>query len=51
VRGWASIALLIVGSQAVQWIMLGLIGEYVGRIMQESKRRPKYLITEKLEAR
>lgn len=46
VRGWASLALIVVMSQAVQWILLGLIGEYVGRIYQESKHRPKYFIAD-----
>ncbi len=46
VRGWTSLALIILMSQAVQWILLGLIGEYVGRIYQESKNRPKYFIAD-----
>ena len=44
VRGWASLAFIIVISQAFQWMVLGLIGEYVGRIYQESKRRPHYIV-------
>ncbi len=44
VRGWASLAFIIVISQAFQWMLLGLIGEYVGRIYQESKRRPHYIV-------
>ena len=44
VRGWASLALLFTGSQALQWFMMGLLGEYVGRIYQESKQRPKYIV-------
>lgn len=46
VRGWASLAFIIVISQAFQWMVLGLIGEYVGRIYQESKGRPHYIIKE-----
>jgi len=48
VRGWASLAFIIVGSQAAQWFFLGLIGEYIGRIYQESKRRPNYLVSERV---
>ena len=32
----------------MQLICLGIIGEYVGRIYSESKRRPLYLIGEAL---
>ena len=47
VRGWASLALLFTGAQAVQWFMMGLLGEYVGRIYQESKQRPKYIVADR----
>lgn len=45
VAGWASLAFLLVGLQGVQWFFLGLMGEYIARIYQESKNRPKYLIS------
>lgn len=45
VRGWASIAAIISGTQALQWFMLGLMGEYIGRIYREVKNRPLYVIS------
>jgi glycosyltransferase involved in cell wall biosynthesis len=47
VSGWASVlfAVLLVGG--VQLIMLGVVGEYVGRIYREGKRRPLYLVRER----
>lgn len=33
----------------LQILALGLIGEYVGRIYQEVRRRPRYVISERLE--
>ena len=50
VPGWASLAVLIVGLQAVQWLLLGLLGEYIGRIYQESKHRPNYIILNRTAA-
>jgi glycosyltransferase involved in cell wall biosynthesis len=44
--GWTSLTLLIVGVSAVQLLVLGVIGEYVGRIYLQSKQRPLFLIAE-----
>ena len=46
VPGWTSLTLLIVGVSAVQLLVLGVIGEYVGRIYLQSKQRPLFLIAE-----
>jgi dolichol-phosphate mannosyltransferase len=46
VVGWTSLmaALAILG--AVQLLVLGIIGEYVGRILRETRKRPHYVIAE-----
>lgn len=48
VTGWTLlfIALLFIGG--IQLLCLGVIGEYLGRVYGESKRRPLYLIKERL---
>jgi dolichol-phosphate mannosyltransferase len=35
---------LIVGLAGLQLVALGIIGEYVWRALEESRRRPPYLI-------
>lgn len=44
VQGWTSTMLVVVILGAVQMFVLGMIGEYLGRLYVESKRRPLYLV-------
>jgi dolichol-phosphate mannosyltransferase len=47
VSGWASLLFAVLLMGGVQLIMLGIVGEYVGRIYREGKRRPLYLVRER----
>ncbi|MFF4367373.1 glycosyltransferase family 2 protein [Streptomyces sp. NPDC001594] len=44
--GYVTIIAMIAGIGGMQMIMLGLIGEYIGRIYYETKRRPHFLVKE-----
>ena len=47
ILGWASTlgAVLLIGG--FQLVMLGIVGEYIGRIYEETKKRPYYVILDK----
>ncbi|TJZ56078.1 glycosyltransferase [Streptomyces piniterrae] len=44
--GYVTLVAIIVGLGGLQMLMLGLIGEYIGRIYYESKQRPHFLVKE-----
>ncbi len=49
VPGWASMTCIVCFVSGVQLISLGIIGEYIGKIYMETKRRPRYIISERTE--
>ncbi|MEN9708264.1 MAG: hypothetical protein RIQ68_672 [Pseudomonadota bacterium] len=49
VPGYASLIVSIMFFAGVQMLSLGILGEYIGRIFAEVKRRPLYLVAERLE--
>jgi polyisoprenyl-phosphate glycosyltransferase len=46
--GWTSLVLSIWMIGGIQLLSLGVIGEYIGKIYNETKARPRYIIKDKL---
>jgi polyisoprenyl-phosphate glycosyltransferase len=46
IPGWTSLMLVVVVLGAVQMFVLGMIGEYLGRLYIEAKRRPLYIVSD-----
>ena len=48
VPGWTFLSISIWFIGGIQMISIGIIGEYIGKMYQETKQRPRYIIEEKL---
>lgn len=48
VPGWTSIVCLFLFIGGIQFLILGLMGEFIGRIYNEVKQRPRWIIRESL---
>jgi len=46
IQGWTSLMLVVVVLGAIQMFVLALMGEYIGRLYNEAKRRPLYIVQE-----
>jgi glycosyltransferase involved in cell wall biosynthesis len=46
IQGWTSLMLVVVVIGAVQMFVLALMGEYIGRLYNEAKGRPLYIVQE-----
>ena len=51
VPGWTSVIALVLLLGGVQLLSLGVIGQYVARIFDETKQRPLYVVDEVVESR
>jgi polyisoprenyl-phosphate glycosyltransferase len=50
VPGWTTLMVFILFLGGVQLLMIGVLGEYLGRIYEEVKGRPLYIVAEELGA-
>ncbi len=46
VPGFTTLILVILGFSGLQMMMLGIIGEYLGRVFEEAKGRPLFIVAE-----
>jgi dolichol-phosphate mannosyltransferase len=47
VQGWSSLMVVVLMIASCQFLLLGIIGEYLGRMFVEQKKRPLFVIMEK----
>jgi glycosyltransferase involved in cell wall biosynthesis len=47
IQGWSSQILITLVASAVQFLLIGILGGYVGSIHREVKRRPRYMVGER----
>lgn len=51
VGGWASLMIVTLLIGGVQMVMMGILGEYLWRNLEETRRRPRYVVDRLIEAR
>jgi len=51
ISGWASTVCIVCFVSGVQLLSLGVVGEYIGKIYTEVKRRPRYIISARTDDR
>jgi glycosyltransferase involved in cell wall biosynthesis len=49
IQGWTSVVVVVLFLGGVQLLSIGIIGQYVGRIFEEVKQRPLYIVDETVE--
>ena len=49
IQGWTSLIIILLFTQGIILIVMGLSGEYIGRIYDEVKNRPIYIVAEEIE--
>jgi dolichol-phosphate mannosyltransferase len=42
--GWASMIIIFLTVSGTQLILMGILGEYLWRVLDESRRRPLYIV-------
>ncbi|MDB3945727.1 glycosyltransferase family 2 protein [Gammaproteobacteria bacterium] len=45
-QGWTSLIIVVLLIGGIQLFVLGILGEYIGRIFEETKGRPTYIVSE-----
>ena len=49
-EGWASLMIVVLIAAGVQLLILGVIGEYLWRSLDETRRRPRFIIDQVIES-
>ena len=47
-RGWTSLIFVVLFFSAINLVCMGILGEYIGRLFEEIKQRPIYLVKKRL---
>ena len=47
IAGWTSTIISVLFIGGIQLIMIGILGNYLGKLFMENKKRPNYIIKEK----
>jgi dolichol-phosphate mannosyltransferase len=51
IQGWSSLMVVVLVFSGIQMLMMGILGEYLWRALDESRRRPRYLVETQTDSR
>lgn len=51
IPGWTSIVLILCWSTSMQFIFMGIVGLYIGKIFMETKNRPRFIVQDDMTGR
>ena len=49
--GWATLAVILLFFMGIQFIFMGILGEYIGAIFDETKKRPLYVVEKMVKSK
>lgn len=51
IPGWTSIVLILCWSTSMQFLFMGIVGLYIGKIFMETKNRPRFIVQDDMTGR
>lgn len=51
IPGWTSIVLILCWSASMQFLFMGIVGLYIGKIFMETKNRPRFIVQDDMTGR
>jgi len=48
IQGWASLMIIVLVLGGIQMLMIGVLGEYLWRVLDEARDRPRFMVEDEV---